>query len=286
MYISFATTHKGHVREKNEDALLANPDLGLWVVADGVGGNVHGEFASQLAVKTVEKKVRQGIPLVDAIDAAHWSVVEAARKNPDLRGMATTIVACLFHGNRFRVAWVGDSRAYLLSNRVMRQLTTDHNEAGELQRTDDLTEAQADAHPGQHYLTRALGLERAIEIELVDGELEKDDRLLLCSDGLSGEISRNQLYAAMSSSISDQQKLDMLLEAALVAGGSDNVTLAIIGLDRNVLRKEKPLIHEAEEVKAVTSDTALIWKAGLVALSIGVGLALVVVGLIALLFKN
>lgn len=219
--------HQGKVRTRNEDSVLDCPSLGLWAVADGVGGNGHGDVASQMAVQALERKVRQGSSLRQAVAEADRVLRDAVSQQEDLKGMATTIVACKVDGDHFEVAWVGDSRAYLLDATGIHRITQDHNVAGELLAKGHITRAQFDQHPGQHELTQAIGLMRLDEIPHSVGEFHEGDRLLLCTDGLSGVVT-DDVLCDLAAESPVEHCADSLLQAALDGGAPDNIALAVL----------------------------------------------------------
>tara|TARA_R110002167_G_scaffold25824_9_gene89239 strand:- start:2383 stop:3231 length:849 start_codon:yes stop_codon:yes gene_type:complete len=228
MLISNTICHQGLVRHHNEDSYVSNVDESVWLVADGVGGNVCGHIASQLSVQTVERKLRQGSSLLSAIMEANQAVLSAASQQSDLKGMATTIVAAKFSHNRYELAWVGDSRAYLIDSENIYLLSSDHNVANELYQEGKITRNEWQYHPGQHELTLALGLGVLADIPLKVGALEKGSILLLCSDGLSGVLSDELIYKTVRSGLSLEAASQSLLELVLSSGAPDNVTITLI----------------------------------------------------------
>ena len=225
-----ATTrcHQGKVRSRNEDSVLSSPELGLWAVADGVGGNGHGDVASELAMQALERKVRQGLDLRSAVSEADAALKQAVAQQEDLKGMATTVVACKVEGDHFEVCWVGDSRAYLLDASGLHRLTQDHNVAGELLASGDISAEEFQHHPGQRELTKAIGLLQTRNVPRSVGEFHEGDRLLLCTDGLSGVVEERQIEASLSSHEDLDACADHLLALALEAGAPDNIALALL----------------------------------------------------------
>jgi protein phosphatase len=229
MLESESISHQGLVRKRNEDSYINNESLGLWVVADGVGGNVHGDLASQLATQSLERKIRQGSELSQAILEADAAIVDAVSKDESFSGMATTIVACRFDAyHQFQLAWVGDSRAYLLDQSGISQLTSDHNHANTLFDLGVITADEVQTHPGQHELTQALGLMTLDKVPMSLGEMHDKDYLLLCTDGLSGVISDQEIYQIVMESESIHQACEILLARTLEEGAPDNVTFSLI----------------------------------------------------------
>jgi len=228
MLVSKSICHQGLVRERNEDSLVNNESLGLWVVADGVGGNAHGDIASQLAVQTIERRIRQGQTLSDAIVGGNDAIVSAENGQNELAGMASTVVACRFDGHQFELAWVGDSRAYLLDSTGICQLTSDHNLANVLYQQGSIEEEDLREHVGQHELTQALGLMSLEKIPKSLGELHEGDCLLLCTDGLSGVLTDEVIYQTVVQAGSLEQAGESLLEQVLAQGAPDNVSFSLI----------------------------------------------------------
>lgn len=224
-----ARTHTGHVRERNEDALHVGDRF--WLVLDGLGGHEGGAIASALATASITALARLSpgsAGLTAAITSAHHIVVEFGAR-VGLPAMGTTVVAALQEQDEVTVAWVGDSRAYLLTEAGLRQLTHDHNEAGELLAQGLISEEQAASHPGQYHLTRALGsgLDQPPEPETVT--VPAQGRLLLCSDGLTGELDNARIQELLAR-VSAGEAADALLQAALDSGADDNVTLVVVDL--------------------------------------------------------
>jgi len=229
MLESESISHQGLVRERNEDSYINSESLGLWVVADGVGGNGHGDVASQLATQSLERKIRQGSELSQAILEADEAIVNAVSNDESLYGMATTIVACRFDAyHQFQLAWVGDSRAYLLDQSGISQITSDHNQANKLFSLGLISEDEVQAHPGQHELTQALGLMALDKVPMSLGELHDKDYLLLCTDGLTGVVSDQEIYQIIMNSESIGKACEVLLARALERGAPDNVTFSLI----------------------------------------------------------
>jgi len=228
MLESKSVCHQGKVRERNEDSCVASETLGLWLIADGVGGNGNGDVASQLATQTIERKIRQGSELASAITGANTAIEQAIESDESLSNMATTIVACRFDHHRFELAWVGDSRAYLIDASGISQISSDHNLAASLYERGELTREQANRHSGQHELTQALGQMTLNNVPISLGELHDGDFLLLCTDGLSGVLSDQQLYQIIHQADSIEVACERLLQRVLESGAPDNVTFSLI----------------------------------------------------------
>ena len=241
-----ARTDVGLKRKHNEDALLAAEDYGVFVVADGVGGRKAGELASAIAVNTFQNFAVQLKEAVDtfaadsnrttrnavlqlldyAANSASKRVYEAAQAT-GRQGMTTTLVAAVIGGGAAFVVHVGDSRAYLLRNGQLRQLTEDHSMVNELLRTGVITPEEASTSRYRNVITRAVGLYPNVRTDTLHLELLESDRLVLCSDGLSDLVSPDKmLLSIQTKAIGDA--VDELIDAALTAGGRDNITAILI----------------------------------------------------------
>lgn len=236
---SAAQTHVGMRRQANEDRHAIDPRLGLFLVADGMGGHKAGQVASQLAAEAATRAIQALVGaevslaerLRNAVACANREIFEAAESKAELAGMGTTFVAMLFGEGRLALAHVGDSRAYLLRQGRLRGLTDDHSIVAELLRRQAISEAAARAHPHRHVLTRALGVRPRIEPDLAEMTPQPGDVFVLCSDGLTTHVGD----AEIAEQIADGRDLDAaaarLVEAANRAGGLDNVTVLLVGVD-------------------------------------------------------
>lgn len=231
-----AMTHKGLVRKKNQDRYLVRLDIGLFVVADGMGGHQAGEEASRLAVAALEEWFSREEPgssepeqvLTQAVKYANDCVYSSSLRNPDQYGMGTTLTAALFRQGMAFIAHVGDSRAYHLRDGSIKPVTNDHSYVGELVRNGSLTEEEAQHHPQRNVLTRALGTHDQIAIDLVKVPMEKGDFLILCTDGLSNLIDNVEIGQVILGNHTVQRAVEDLVQLALQRGGHDNITLVLI----------------------------------------------------------
>ncbi|MHB1344404.1 MAG: Stp1/IreP family PP2C-type Ser/Thr phosphatase [Thermoleophilia bacterium] len=223
-----AATHLGLVRRQNEDSFVATD--GLYAVCDGMGGARAGEVASEAACR-----ILVGLPtgagaedLRQAVTEANAVIRERSLADKALAGMGTTLTAATARGSRLTLAQVGDSRAYLWHDGSLRQVTQDHSLVAEMIRQGQLTPEQAAVHPHRSIITRALGTEASVVPDIFDLPLEAGDRVLLCSDGLSGMVSNKELARIAGSGTHPQGVADALVAAALRHGGEDNVTVVVI----------------------------------------------------------
>lgn len=224
-------THVGLRRDLNEDTYYGDSELGLWLVADGMGGHEYGEVASALARDAIVREIRAGTPLVQAIRIADEDIIRMSRRRNDALPMGTTVVAARVNGNRFEVAWVGDSRVYLWRDGQLAQLSQDHSYVQELIATGAITHEQARNHPHRNVVTQALGVTdpRNLNVETMTGELKPGMQLLLCSDGLTEEVADTDIASTLAHhDCSAQECVDTLVAAALDGGGSDNITVVLV----------------------------------------------------------
>jgi PPM family protein phosphatase len=224
-------SHVGLRRALNEDTYYGDSELGLWLVADGTGGHAGGEVASALARETIVREIRDGKSLGQAIRLADEEIIRTSRRRNDSLPMGTTVVAARVQGNRFEVAWVGDSRAYLWRDGQLAQLSQDHSYVQELIAQGALTSEQARSHPHRNVVTQALGVTdpNQLNVETLTGELRPGMQLLLCSDGLTEEVDDRGIADTLrQDDCSAQELVDTLIAAALDGGGSDNVTAILV----------------------------------------------------------
>jgi protein phosphatase len=231
---SGSATDVGRVRKVNQDLPLETSNL--YAVADGMGGHVGGEVAAQVAVDTLARvfahePTRAG--LEHAFSKANEAVWQDSQDHIELRGMGTTLTAVALVGDddgrdTLALANVGDSRAYLFSDHQMVQITADHSLAEERMRHGELTEEQAAVHPQRHILTRALGVSSEVETDMWELHLRSGDRLVLCSDGLSNELSNEEMVGILSEVTDPGDAAQQLVQIANEHGGSDNITVVVV----------------------------------------------------------
>jgi PPM family protein phosphatase len=218
----------GQVRAHNEDSILSCPELGLWVIADGMGGHERGEVASALVVAAIAESLAQQDNLEVAVHAANQAVIHAAKLDPASKGMGSTVVAVKFSGADYQLAWVGDSRAYLLTDHSIAALSQDHSWVQTMIALGQLSAEEARSHPRKNEITQCLGYESlALEVGLLSGTLQNGQRLLLCSDGLHGELSDQHLFNLAATGALDTA-VSALINAANHAGGKDNISCALL----------------------------------------------------------
>ena len=236
MLEAFALSDQGCVRTNNEDYCQIEPELGLYLLADGMGGAAAGERASRLAVETVAESVlfahrRDSQVLLAAVEEANRRVVEAAQREPALEGMGTTLVAALDMGAELAIASVGDSRAYILDDSGFRAVTEDQTWVNEVGRPLGLDEEKLRTHPMRHVLTMAIGAKSPLTINYYSVPLPPRALLLICSDGLHGPVDAANLERILSPGREGaplEQVCRSLIDAAKEAGGPDNVTAVVV----------------------------------------------------------
>ena len=244
---SIALTDTGRVREHNEDAIGHDPDIGLFVLADGMGGYNAGEVASGIAVKTITNLVREAfnvqdlsaidretglvrpsIILRDAILRANKIIYQTSKTQPQCAGMGTTVVAALFYDNRACVAHVGDSRLYRLRDERFEQLTLDHSLLQELVERGFYSHEEAARSTNKNYVTRALGVEPAVEVEVAEYPTQRGDYYVLCSDGLSDMVEDEDIHLTISTFHDNLDTIGkQLIQLSNEHGGRDNISVMV-----------------------------------------------------------
>lgn len=249
-WTSAGRSDRGRVRDGNEDTLLDLPGAGLFAVADGMGGHAAGEVASGLAAEAMEEELadggdgkgRAGLAPPDrlraAVREANRRIRSDARDEPSRSGMGTTLTAlALSREGRWRIAHVGDSRAYLLREGDLRQVTADHSWVGRQVAQGEMSKEEARRHPMSSVLERALGTSEQVEVDVEEGEARAGDLFLLCSDGLSDMVPDPELRSLLLDGSEDAAGLDLeetadrLIDAANRAGGHDNVTVLLVRVE-------------------------------------------------------
>ncbi|MNJ93297.1 Serine/threonine phosphatase stp [compost metagenome] len=233
---SWYLTDKGLRRDSNQDSCLINRELGLFIVADGMGGHSGGEVASSMAVETVEevmlqpealKKSPRELLLQCYEEASRRIFDKAANERPELAGMGTTMVVAYLRGKHLYVGNVGDSRCYLFKKPYIWQITEDHSLINEQLRAGVMTEEQVMQFVGRNVITRSVGYEREVYPDVVEREVQAGEIFLICSDGLSGLVPDQRISEILSQNPPDKA-VKACVEQALANGGDDNVTVMLI----------------------------------------------------------
>ena len=233
----------GRSREINEDCGYVDPDLGLAILADGMGGHVAGEIASNLAVKMLAAHIADALHAGDtkdgsgtieailnrSIEEANQAIQARASEDPSLKGMGTTIVVAVSQGKAVHLAHVGDSRAYLFRGSSLRQVTQDHSLVAEMVAAGEISEKEARSHRLRSFLTRTLGNEPLVKADIQAIHWQDEDCLLLCSDGLTNMVEDQRIERILGRYTTDlDDACDELVRAANSGGGKDNITVILI----------------------------------------------------------
>jgi len=236
-----ATTHTGLVRAGNEDGYYVSDSWPVFAVADGMGGHEHGEVASRLAMEAIAKLSQSlantepselATQLHDAVQAANAAIFSQAQSQDARNRMGTTLVLATIHGDRLYFAHIGDSRLYLLRGEVFTQLTRDHSRVQSMVDSGEISPEEAAIHPLRHQITRVVGGDDRVSPDIASQALEPGDVILLCTDGLSGSVTSEQMKTILDSTPGAQRQSDALIDAALAAGGPDNITAVVVHYQR------------------------------------------------------
>lgn len=247
--VSAGMTDVGCVRKHNEDNFLVDDELGLYIVADGLGGHAAGEVASQIVVERVGQFIAttveqdrtwptaydtslpyDGNRLKAALLMSDQAILDNIQANPERESMGSTVVACLIREGVVTIVHVGDSRAYLLRGGTIRQLTRDHSWVAEQIENGFLTPEEARRHPFRNVITQALGNGGDLDVVVQELPIQEGDRVLLCSDGLSGMIQDSEMLSLVEGAPDLQEAARRLVEKANEHGGEDNITVVLVGI--------------------------------------------------------
>lgn len=238
---------KGMVRNNNQDKYYISKDQNFFIVADGMGGHNGGECASAMATEIIstciesselrDGKIEEILGL--AIARANKLIYSAACKNEDLKEMGTTALVCCIFKNKGFFANVGDSRAYLISSGKIQQITIDHSVVGELLLSGSISSEEASVHPQKNMITRAVGTESSVIVDIFTVEISKGDIILLCTDGITNMVSENEIFSAVSNGADAR----LLVGIANKNGGRDNSTAIII---KDIFEESNSLIGEGD----------------------------------------
>ena len=239
-YTCAGRTDVGIIRSGNEDSYFMLPEEGIFVVADGMGGHAAGEVASEMAVETISQGLQGVVGRSDA-EAAHMIRLAIHRANaeifqrtvdePEKRGMGTTATALVINRTRYMVGQVGDSRAYLLRDGRLTQLTKDHSYVQEQVDAGYLTPEQARTHPYSNVITRCVGANSDVVPDIYVGTLHTGDLFLLASDGLTGMLEDHELHGILNTNETPARLVDLMVGEANRKGGLDNITVLVVRID-------------------------------------------------------
>ena len=238
-----SATHAGKVRERNEDSCLVRTDIGLWAVADGMGGHEAGDVASQTLVEALDA-IEQPEAAADLLEQCEAQIRHANRRIMDLSRarngatIGTTAAVLLVRNTHYACIWAGDSRIYLINGGSIRQLSRDHTEVEELVATGTLSREQAKRWPS-NVITRAVGVAERLELEIVTGQVGAGDVFVLCSDGLTKHLRDDEILQHATGR-NARAACEAMLELALERGGDDNVTVVVVRLLAAIARSTEP----------------------------------------------
>jgi PPM family protein phosphatase len=224
----------GSRHEVNEDSVGHDSESRLWLIADGMGGHAAGDIASAIVRDRVQQRVVAGSDLAEAVNAAHLAVTEAAKEDSRRQGMGSTVVAVRLGNGAAEVAWVGDSRAYLIRDGKMRMLTHDHTLVQWLLDRGDITPEEAIHYPNRNILVRTIGIEHPVVDEARVG-IKQHDQLLLCSDGVTAELTQTEICDIILKAQTPQEAADRLIAKVVERRGKDDASAIVI----RVLKQDK-----------------------------------------------
>lgn len=234
-------THKGMVRINNEDSISTLDDLGVAILADGMGGHQAGEVASSMAVEMVKQFFTEilgnadstpiGEQMLESVELANTAVFELSQQRPECAGMGTTLVVCAFIDGKIITAHVGDSRLYRLRENKLEQITQDHSVVQELVSRGFMSQEEANNSMNKNLVTKALGIEASVEADLDEQEYRAGDIYLLCSDGLSDVVADSEIEKTLLANPGDiEATTKVLVDQANTAGGPDNISVVLVGI--------------------------------------------------------
>jgi len=225
-----AGTDVGRVRSHNEDCFRSEPQLGLWIVADGMGGHEGGEIASEIASDAIVERILEGKSLKKSIEEAHHAVLQATREGKGPQGMGTTVVVIRLIDHQYEIAWVGDCRAYLWDQKTLHLLTKDHSYVQYLVDEGIIKAEDMENHAHQNFIMQALGSTEMenVNVDLIQNVLYRGEQILLCSDGLNKEMTDPDIADFLTKKASDQEMVELLIQTSVKNGGRDNITVALV----------------------------------------------------------
>ncbi len=240
--ISCGKTDIGLRRKNNEDIFYTSTEADFFLVSDGMGGAAAGEIASRIFLNSATEIITnnpkrselQAVTLIKEVyTAAHNEILKNAGENPTHQGMGCTAELLMFHTDGFVLGHIGDSRTYRLRDNILKQLTKDHSLVQEQLNLGIINSEQARNHKMRNVILRALGIDEEIALDIIKGRIFSGDIFLLCSDGLSDMVNDDMIAAILLTTGSLQEKSEQLIEAAKIAGGKDNITLALVEIQAN-----------------------------------------------------
>ncbi|MBN2382512.1 Stp1/IreP family PP2C-type Ser/Thr phosphatase [bacterium] len=262
-----AKTDVGLKRKVNEDCVYVNENIGLCAVADGMGGHSAGDVASRMVIDIVEESFSDFVPtddesvkeaLNETIQLANYAIKTSASQNPEQRGMGSTITLLYFHDGKYYIAQVGDSRAYLLRENQIHQITEDHSLVQQELEKGLITEEEAEAHVFKNIITRAVGIKDEVEVDFYSDRIIEGDLMLLCTDGLTNKVSNLDLLKEITDSDSLATAADRLVDLANDRDGSDNISVVLVGVGAHPWKDDLMDIETSSKKKLLVPLIAVV----------------------------
>jgi protein phosphatase len=239
-YSAFGTTNVGKVRDHNEDSFYVSDKGGFFIVSDGMGGLAAGEIASKITRETIAEILNKSFEKAPSVEAllkkaflqANAAVRKELAKRTEKKGMGCTCVVLAFRDNDFFVAYVGDSRIYMMRSGKLKQITRDHSYVEELFLRGLISEEEKKDHPYKNTITRYVGHADNLEVDISSGPVSNGDIFLLCSDGLTGEVEDKEIERVLKETPKPEEQVKILVEKALENGGGDNITAIVVKVEQ------------------------------------------------------
>lgn len=230
---SFGLCIQGKHRDYNEDKILHHEQSKLWIICDGMGGHQFGRIASEIATNSIAESVLAQQTLSESLQSAHQSILDIVKFQPEKSGMGTTGIVLQLKNDEYEIAWVGDSRGYLFDGRSLHQITRDHSLVQHLLAKGEISIEEATKHPYKNIITQCLGSlsDLNVDVGVVSGRLTENQMILLCSDGVSSELTNQEIEAILCRSGSVEKLVNELVQAANSAGGGDNISAFLVCVD-------------------------------------------------------
>ncbi len=230
-----AITDVGMKRHNNEDSYIVNENYsdGIFIIADGMGGHNAGEIASLEACRIVESYILQSegnlaTILREGVSKANRDIFVRASETEAMKGMGTTIDACVIENNKAHIAHVGDSRVYVITKDSIEKITKDHSVVGMMLDSGSITEEEAKNHPQRHFITRAVGTAMTVEVDILERDIHSDEWILMCTDGLTNMVAKEEIHSIVANSTDVSRAAEMLVTKAKENGGDDNITAILL----------------------------------------------------------
>ncbi len=232
-------TDVGLKRSNNQDAILVREDIGLCIVADGMGGHKAGEIASAMTVESVERYIRGRMNLPDVEELIQLAIKDANRlvylealRNPEYKGMGTTCSLIISKGDNVHIGHVGDSRIYYVTDKKILQITEDHTLVEKLIKSGEITREAAKLHPKRNVIMRAVGTNSELEVDFFSYPVKNEGRILICSDGLTGKVTDDEIFSIINQGNDINSTVNSLVQIANDRGGADNISVILVCFEK------------------------------------------------------